>query len=425
MQRGENIDLLKNEIQKGLSQLPHLDEYIPSSFFIIKEKLQDSNNDFIEYDDYQEVCREVDPGLSLNSMKILIGLLNDLGIMINIPEHRRLEETQVLNPEWLTNGVYQIVTSAKLKGNKGHLTYDEISEILRHPRNNGNYQRRKAQYIIIDMMDHFQLCYKLEAPYTETYLLPIALPKDIPDNLTWDFKEKLKFQFSYQTLPNSIISTLIVKLLPLARNNDYWRNGIVISHESNEALIRADHFNKVISIQVGGDGNKRETLGLIRTYLEVIHNGFDSRDINVVGSVIVSEDGLEAKIPLEHLITMEKDGIEKQYFPELRKYLSVKDILEGVRTQKEIDSIYLNQLKDKIARGNVEHVISELRQNPSLPDEFEQELTMLSSSYYRNLKEVQKGVIEYEKTNLDRNRCADALLNIINRLSKRGGSRTV
>jgi len=50
--------------------------------------------------------------------KTYLGFLNDLGIMLNISGNRKLEDTQVLNPEWITNGVYSIINSKLLAEQK-------------------------------------------------------------------------------------------------------------------------------------------------------------------------------------------------------------------------------------------------------------------------------------------------------------------
>jgi internalin A len=69
--------------------------------------------DYIPVEKYLEICGEenlIDEDLR-NS---LLGLLHDLGIVIRFPG-----DTQVLNPRWVTQGVYGLLTSAQLVKDRG------------------------------------------------------------------------------------------------------------------------------------------------------------------------------------------------------------------------------------------------------------------------------------------------------------------
>jgi len=402
----------------ALAHMKHLDEMIPASYFAIKEKLQQINKNFIDFDHYKKICKEVDAGIGENAMKGLVRLLNDLGIMLNIPEHRRLEETQVLNPGWLTNGVYQVITSTRLKENQGRLTFKEIAAVLEDPRNKNEYQTRQAQNIIMDMMEHFKLCYPLPPPDIDCYLIPAVLPLDSPPNLQWKSIDPLRFQYRYKTLPSSITANFIVRLLPHKRGDDYWRTGIIIDHEKTRANIRADHYKHIIYIEVTGQGNKRNTLSYIRTTLNIIHGSYSLGDIKPEGFIPLDEKG-EVLISYEELLVMEKHKVEKHFVAGLQKYIDVKEVLEGIRPGNELSRQYLEKLADKISRSEIEPVIDELYRHPQLKEtEYADEITLLSSRWHRLSKETAAGTGDADKTRQERAAITRDLLQFIKNLEK-------
>jgi small GTP-binding protein len=415
----KNIDKVEKAITRALEELKHLDDKIPASYFAIKEKLQQTNKNFIDFDQYKSICKEVDEGISEPGMKGLVRLLNDLGIMLNIPEHRRLEETQVLNPGWLTNGVYQIITSFKIKENQGRLTFNEIAEILKDKQNKGQYKTRKAQNIIIDMMEHFKLCYQLPAPDTDCYLIPAVLPVDSPQNLEWNSTGTLRFRYRYKTLPGSVTAGFIVRMLEHKRGSDYWRNGIVIVHEKNEAFIRADHYKHTIYIEVAGDGNKRNTLSYIRTTLNIIHRGYSLEDMAPEGLVPLDEEG-DVLMPYNNLLILEEEGIAKHFVPELRKHINVKEVLEGIRSEDELSEKYLQELANRIARGDIEVTINTLYHHPELKeDEVFNDITLLSSRWQEIIKKEIQGTMKEEDVIKEKNKITKGVLAIISKLRKR------
>jgi small GTP-binding protein len=413
-----NIHEVREALINALAHMKHLDEMIPASYFAIKEKLQQINKNFIDFDHYKKICKEVDAGIGENAMKVLVRLLNDLGIMLNIPEHRRLEETQVLNPGWLTNGVYQVITSTRLKENQGRLTFKEIAAVLEDPRNKNEYQTRQAQNIIMDMMEHFKLCYPLPPPDIDCYLIPAVLPLDSPPNLQWKSIDPLRFQYRYKTLPSSITANFIVRLLPHKRGGDYWRTGIIIDHEKTRANIRADHYKHIIYIEVTGQGNKRNTLSYIRTTLKIIHGSYSLGDIKPEGFIPLDEKG-EVLISYEELLVMEKHKVEKHFVAGLQKYIDVKEVLEGIRPGNELSRQYLEKLADKISRSEIEPVIDELYRHPQLKEtEYADEITLLSSRWHRLSKETAAGTGDADKTRQERAAITRDLLQFIKNLEK-------
>ena len=74
---------------------------------------------YITCDEYESYCKEV--GIAeRQTQEVLVEYLNDLGVAIHFKE-LELDDTHVLNPLWLTNGVYRLVTAQKTAQQGGML----------------------------------------------------------------------------------------------------------------------------------------------------------------------------------------------------------------------------------------------------------------------------------------------------------------
>jgi hypothetical protein len=58
-----------------------------------------------------------------------VDFLNDLGIILHFRGFD-LEDTHVLEPQWITNAVYKIINSQQLSRGKGVLELPRLAEIL-------------------------------------------------------------------------------------------------------------------------------------------------------------------------------------------------------------------------------------------------------------------------------------------------------
>ncbi len=199
---GEGIDALRQTILHAIRGLEHLRDQVLTSWIAIKNVLEAMDDDYITYQQYEALCDAhgvTDPV----SRRTLVGFLHDLGVVLNFADDPRLIETSILNPSWVTAGVYQIL-NAHLEG--GVLRLSQLPDIL----NPAKYPSR--QYLFITgMMKKFELCFEFDDA-ANTFLLPDLLPKDEPDTGLWD--NALHFQYHYDILPSSVISRFIVRMHP-------------------------------------------------------------------------------------------------------------------------------------------------------------------------------------------------------------------
>ncbi|QLE57927.1 COR domain-containing protein [Nostoc sp. TCL26-01] len=325
---GAGLQELRSVITRELAALKDIHDRLPKSWFQVKnclEEKKESKIDYISYKQYQDLCNE-EQVTSDRHQSTLIELLHRLGIILNFRDDDRLEDTNVLNPEWVTNGVYKILNDNQLLTIfRGILDREQLNRILY----SACYPRNK-QLFIVDMMQKFELCFPLEDG--KCFLIPDLLPKGEPATGKW--QNVLAFQYHYNVLPSSIISRFIVRMHHLADQQTWWRSGIVLKHRDNRALVKSDREDQKIFISISGNySGRRELLAMIRSQFDAIHQ--------TIKGLITQE-----KVPLlahpqilvdyTHLLDLEELG-ETSFIPSgLKTKVSVQQLLDGIepRTQR-------------------------------------------------------------------------------------------
>ena len=297
---GNGIDALRVAIAEQVNILPHVRDLLPEKWFTIKTRLEEIGKaqNFITHDAYLNLCAEYDVQ-DETSQHTLIGFLHDLGIVLHFQDDPRLEALGILNPQWVTNGVYKILNSHALFQNKGELTISILNSIL----NTAEYPSGKRLFIV-DMMRKFELCYDIEPE--KTFLIPDLLPKDEPFIGKWD--NALQFQYHYNILPSSIISRFIVRMNTFIHKT-VWRSGVVLKSGENTALVKADTEDRKIFISVNGaEPTRRDFLSVIRAEFEVIHKTITK--IEAREKVPVPTHPLIA-VDYTHLLKLERKGVSR------------------------------------------------------------------------------------------------------------------
>ena len=325
---GTGREELRGAIRNAVSGLEHLGTPLRTNWFAVKESVERVTEDFIPYAEYDRICSQegVDDD---QSRRTLLRYLHDLGIVLNFEDDHHLAGEMILNPEWVTNGVYAIVNERDLIGN-GVVTQGRIRSILDRV---GSYPKQH-QHFITDMMERFELCYELDpAPAREKrFLIPDLLPAD-SGGYRGDWRDPLTFVYEYDVLPQSVLSRFIFRMHKHVLDGSHWRTGLVLEIDGNKALVdgkldvgRVDIFVK------DTEARRRSVLSAIRASFEAIHRTIS--DLSVVGLVPVPAHP-DVLVAYDHLLTLEDNHIAT-YIPEgIDEPVSVKAMLDGVRSEEE------------------------------------------------------------------------------------------
>ncbi len=321
---GAGIEHLKSAIAEQVNQMPNVRDLVVEDWLRVKTALEERHEqtNFIDQDEYIKLCVE-NRVLGEGNQFALLSVLHDLGVILHFQDNPRLESLGILNPQWVTNGVYRIVNSKILFNNHGVLTLSMLNDILNLPE----YPRNKRLFII-DMMKRFELCFDLGQD--KTFMVPDLLPKAAVTN----FHGVLAFEYHYPILPSSVMTRFIVRMNQKIDDGLVWRTGVVLKIGENKAQVKADIEDRKITIAIDGlEHTRRDALSAIRFQLDEIHRSI--KGLNPEKYVPVPGAVNAKPLKYEYLLKLERDGedtIKVDDGDGLRK-VNIAQMLNGVENE--------------------------------------------------------------------------------------------
>jgi small GTP-binding protein len=322
---GEGIESFSKALINELAKVELIHTIWAESWFNVKTQLEKMTEDFISYDDYKILCQE-EKVLKKISQDTLVDFLHDLGVVLHFKDFK-LQETHVINPEWVTNAVYKIINSKGIAESKGLLKLNMLDDILKQEKDTDYYYPGNKHSYIIDLMQKFELCYEIDS---ETILIPDLLQIQEP-SFDFNYATALKFLIQYDFLPRSIMPRFMVKMHKDIKDKLQWRTGVVLENKSfnSRAVVKSDNEEKRIHIYVQGE-QKRDYFAAIIHSLREINNNFEKLEAT---EKVPMPDEQNITVSYEHLIRLEKKGRE-YYEPDgSEKEYNVKQLLGTIDKQ--------------------------------------------------------------------------------------------
>lgn len=340
------IDELIEGLRVGVRHVEITSTPWPKSWFLVKAKLEATQRPFMSHDEFRELCLSKDIQTA-TSQRGLVDFLNDLGLVVHFRDFR-LDDTHVLDPRWLTEGVYAIINSPELASGRGVLLIDQFHDILSRDGRIERFPVEKHKYILAVMLK-FELCYEVDR---ERILIPDLLPVQEPE---FEFGDTptVSLTLQYGFLPKSILPKFIVKRHAEIDGDLRWRSGVVLRSDTYHAraAVVADRAEKTITIKLSGD-HLRDYLTLLRGTFSDIHAAFKSLVLSE--RIPIPGDGA-ATVGYEHLLLLERSGIA-EVFPEgaSHPYL-VQDLLGTIAIpQARTEAEFISVLKRVISEAKSE-----------------------------------------------------------------------
>src|ERR1700752_568299 len=336
--KDEGIEALKADIERIIRGMSHVCDLLPQDYFEVKHELemQSVNTDFITEREYVAICHRhnvVDQTETIT----LLRFLHDLGCVLNYDDPEQvyqLRDTKVLNPQWVTGGVYKILNDPKLlRRSDGIVSRSDLNRMLHV---DDESQRRYPNHrfpFLIDMMRKFELCFDFP-DQSGKVLVPELLSRNEPD-VGWSApsemsRDVLDFEFHYGILPRGLIPRFIVRSHHLLTDKQtYWRAGVVLQIEGCRVLVRGDLRTARVFIQVQGvSGARRRALAVVRNYFDAIHLTYGS--LEVEAKVPLPRDPHAPPVDYKYLQELEVEGVVEQRFEKARKKYRIRELLDGV-----------------------------------------------------------------------------------------------
>lgn len=323
------IGELRRVVERETDNLEHLRDAFPASWFTIKDKLAGMKRNYLKFEEYRSECArlgERDP----QAQESLAFHLHNLGIALNYKDDTRLKDTHVLNPHWVTSGIYKILNANSLEKQKGEIRLQDLSAIF-----DAQEYPEEMHGFLLDLMKKFELCFDLEG--TEgIYLIPELLDKQQPDKAgEFDPAECLNFQYHYPVLPEGLLPRFVVRTHVLSGKTQRWRTGVILKLEENFALVRADAQERRVLINIKGPvAGRRRLLSITRANFDRIHGSIKNLK---PAEIVPLPEHPDDNVPYVELLAWEVSGkkeFEKVVDGEIIT-LNVQNLLNGVETKGE------------------------------------------------------------------------------------------
>ena len=321
----ETLENLKTKISTIVSDqniMPGVFEQRPPEWFQVKEaleKLEEQGTDFITYDEYEKLDFIKD--LPEEERKSNLKLLSMIGAVVSFVDDPRLINTNVINPQWIMDGVYAIINDPKVKDiNKGRLHIQDLERIL----DDKKFPKSRHIYLL-ELMQKFNLCYAAK-DQPDIYFIP-DLFEDIEPDFEWDTEASMHFRYDYDDFsPDAFMTRFIVEMHQDIIDEKRWRSGVFISNGSCSAKVYQSYRKNYIHIEVISDkGEGRGYLYTIREVFRKLHQPF--QEMKVKQEVLYHEHWIDY-VRLAKLEVKNKEW----YHEELDEDLPITTILNGYST---------------------------------------------------------------------------------------------
>lgn len=264
---------LQDAIKYQMQHLPLVGMELPKTWVDVRRELnrilKEEELPYISKERYELVCEKfqiTEP----ERIEAMSSALHDLGIFLYFMDNPVLENTVIIENEWATKAVYDLVNDVKITRNNGHFDLADVKRIWKHEKYRGKHSQ------LLELCKMFELIYEIPLKNGEQFIAPQLLPTSRPAYL-WDFENNLRLVYEYPFLPKGLISRLIVRMNRFIKNTatDAWRSGVVLSRINTKAEIREVYGEKKIEIRLQGDECK-EFLVVIQDHFAELHLSYNN-----------------------------------------------------------------------------------------------------------------------------------------------------
>jgi len=413
-EKHEGVKRFKDKLAELIPRTEFFKIKIDERWIKIKNRLNEETlpKGYLSDEQFVEICN--DANLKNESdQKDAIHFLHDLGYVLHFGKLN--PHYFVLDPYWITYGVYQIITSKFVGDNKGKVSMDDLLYIVNEEKDKKEaYQTENFRRItytdaqrcfLIDILEQFKLCFRVP---DNQFIIPDLLETKPPENIIKFIKTKndrIEFVYQYDPLPEFVLPNIMVERHLMIEHYFMWRTGCVLHYDSSRALITSDYNHRISITVIGEHKKKREFMAIIRYTIDTINQKLSNKP-----KMLIPLSGrMDEYVDYEELIEDEKDGEEYYIVRNPKEKIKISKLLDGVLTINEVKVI--SEKLDKVLEKEEEiYRICEDTQN-KIDLNYENLLAQLNITKDDILKAIEKSSDEVK---------AEINEKIIKSLSKEG-----
>ena len=416
---------LKDELKHRLAQLPSMGDIYPQKWYEIKEGLereQSHGRHYMSMSSYRDFCTE--HGMEsakgeLDSAKTFLSVLDTIG---TVRWFRNFEyfDYQVLNPSWLTIGLYHILINTEVKQRSGLVSRQQIKGILLYDipkeylERGYKYKERDVDFFV-EAIQHYKFAFKVEhSDGSPRYRIPKGFPQNPPGRLdTKDYEGddyRLYIIEFTSFAPAWLLHRLIVSLHRSIPEELYWYYGFVYRSAEGDTLVNLFEHERKLFIRV--PKSAPNVYPLLRFCLFDIFA--DTMQLEMQEWVMFGEDN-SARASLQELRNCHEDGVTIYRDHKARQQAPVAELLglfpaniANADTSTALKELEILKTERQQERELIVELISLIKQLQTQPDETQQISTAAKI----------KGYMDYinttAQTSTTAQRIIEALGNLLN-----------
>jgi GTPase SAR1 family protein len=271
----EDLEAFRKTVADYIGNHPSWNnQQIPLSHFKVKEALEErfknKREEHITRGQFDQIAREN----YVENTDELLKDLHKLGVGLWYGDMKAYREL-VLNPEWISYGVYQVINWLN-KRKEYSILFNDFEDVFA-----GDSRYPEEQYpFFFELMQRYELAYESPDPNAKRLIIPHLMPIDQPEKLPeFPVCESLALRYkAEQSLPPDTVPRFIVRhhkeIKKEGTKNVAWRHGAVLLDEhGNMALVKED--DRTISVSVKGK-NKDKASAYLSKLRETLNDIFQS-----------------------------------------------------------------------------------------------------------------------------------------------------
>ncbi|WP_336717408.1 leucine-rich repeat protein [Chryseobacterium mucoviscidosis] len=261
-ERKEDAIYNGNQLSKTISEqillLKNINTPVASNFHDLKRDLEDNvlkEKTHINYDAFGDLFVKHQLKGKVDSF---LEILNKIGTIRYFEMHDRL----ILNPEWLSGGVYKVLMSEFTAKSFGVFKESDFDTILQKAEEDKFSYVKRDYPFISQMMKEFEIAYVENGDYFVPSLFKNDLPEEFVKSNMFD-QPNIHFIFNFHSdYPEALISKFIVSFFSKRHDGMYWKNGIVLLDKDEEltkeifAYVESSKDEKRIRIKIIGKDSR-------------------------------------------------------------------------------------------------------------------------------------------------------------------------
>ena len=326
------LEKLQESINNTILELPTVKKEIPGTWKNLMEDIRSMPEHYLTTRQFIDKC---------SSCKImdfeeihddLVDLFQVIGVSFCYYKDRSTADYMLLNPKWMLNALYTIVTNGKKVSENGIISHNDLFNLLKNDSINGEpikrvipelrYQGTEVNYIL-GVIRTFKLSYRLE---DGSEFFPMLCDGNEKKSVADVPEDALHFIFRYKYLPTNVIHRLIVNMQGDIDYQKVWYTGAVFRNEQQNQIAYVHALGNDLHIYVYGEHEYYS----LNEYLTPISNRV--RRINKNMGISAKElmtyrvNDIEAEMPFDEVMGNLRNKLYTRYDSNTKSVIDYRDI---------------------------------------------------------------------------------------------------